>query len=330
MTEPAASSTIHVAAVVLRNREGEVLCVRKHSTPRFQLPGGKFEPGETPAQAAVREVCEEVGVDLDPASLRALGTFTAPAANEPGHSVRAAVFAHTGPEAAHARAAAEIAEIAWIHPAAPGAAQLAPLLAGAVFPALLPRELGTVAVYAGASPGTNPANLELAEAFGTVLARRGITLVYGGSRVGVMGRVARAAVGAGGASIGVLTRHLAGFELKFEGLTRLELVDTLAQRKARMSELSDAVVALPGGSGTLDELFEEWTTQQLGLHRRPIGLLGARFWAPFVEMVEHMVAEGFIRQADRDALVLADEPEALLDALAAWTPPAPRYTTTSL
>jgi len=322
--DPAPS--VHVAAVVLRDADDRVLCVRKASSPRFQLPGGKVEPGETPLQAAVREVSEEVGLKLDPAGLRALGTFTAPASNEPGHDVHATVYARRGAHPGPApRPAAEIAELAWVDPAHPEGTELAPLLTGAVFPALLPRQLRAVAVYAGANPGTNPANLRLAAAFGGALARRGITLVYGGSRLGVMGSVARATVDAGGASVGVLTRHLASYELRFEGLTRLEMVETMAERKARMSVLSDAIVALPGGAGTLDELFEEWTNQQLGLHRKPIGLLGVEFWAPFVAMVEHMVAEGFIRPADREALVLADDPDDLLDALAAWVPPAPRW-----
>ncbi|WP_291313881.1 TIGR00730 family Rossman fold protein [Corynebacterium sp. UBA2622] len=318
--------SVHVAAVVLRDPAGRVLCVRKHSSPRYQLPGGKFEPGETPLQAAVREVREEVGLALDPAELVALGTFTAAASNEPGHQVHATVYTLRGASrAGKPRASAEIAELAWVDPADPGGTVLAPLLSGAIFPALLPRELCSVAVYAGASTGTNPAHLALADSFGTALARRGVALVYGGSRVGVMGRVAAAAVAGGGETVGVLTRHLASYELRFEELTRLEVVETMAERKARMSVLADAIVALPGGAGTLDELFEEWTNQQLGLHRKPIGLLGADFWAPLVAMIDHMVAEGFIRAADREALVLADDPEDFLDALASWTPPAPRW-----
>ncbi|MEX3504285.1 TIGR00730 family Rossman fold protein [Corynebacterium sp. LK2510] len=321
---------IHVAAVVLRDRDGGVLCVRKASSPRFQLPGGKLDPGETPLDAAVREVREEIGVQINPGDLEAVGTFTADASNEPGHLVTATVFTHRGPDGPDSpsgapRACAEIAELAWVDPADPAGVALAPLLREAVFPALLPRRVRAIAVYAGANPGTNPANLSLADAFGAALATRGIGLVYGGSRLGVMGRVAQATVSAGGQATGVLTTHLANYELKFEHLTALEVVETMAERKTRMSALSDAIVALPGGAGTLDELLEEWTSQQLGLHRKPIGLLGTSFWAPFMTMVEHMVAEGFIRPADRDALVCSDDPDALIDALASWTPPPPRW-----
>ncbi|SDS76836.1 TIGR00730 family Rossman fold protein [Corynebacterium timonense] len=320
---------IPVAAVVLRDASGAVLCVRKATSPRFQLPGGKIEGEESPQHAARREVEEEVGLRLDAHELTPLGTFTAPASNEPGMAVRAHVYLHRGVLPATPCAAAEIAEVAWIHPTLASdhvdGRELAPLLSREIFPALAPRSLSAVAVYAGANPGSNPANLELADRFGAALARRGITLVYGGSRLGVMGRVAASAMEAGGDSVGVLTHHLANYELRFEGLTRLELVETMAQRKERMSELSDAVVALPGGAGTLDELFAEWTGQQLGLRRSPIGLLGVRFWAPFVAMVDHMVAEGFIRREDRESLVLADDPNELLDALCAWVAPPPRW-----
>ncbi|WJY69032.1 TIGR00730 family Rossman fold protein [Corynebacterium auris] len=315
----------NVAAAVLRDPAGAVLCVRRAPSPLFELPAEAIEPGETPLRAALRAAKRGTGLRLDPRELTPLGAFTARAPGHPGHAVRASVYEHTGPAADPAAPSSTCgAELAWIHPARPGAHELAPL-ARAVFPALVPRRLRAVAVYAGANPGTNPENLELASRFGAALARRGVTLVYGGSRLGVMGRVALSAMEAGGESIGVLTRHLASYELRFEGLTRLELVDTMARRKERMSELSDAVVALPGGTGTLDELFAEWAGQQLGLHRTPIGLLGARFWAPFVALVDHMVAEGFIRREDRESLVLADDPDELLDALCAWVAPPPRW-----
>lgn len=310
---------ISVAAIVFTDDTGKVLCVRKHSSPRFQLPGGKPEPGETLVETALRETREEIGIDVDSEDLSYLGQFSAPASNEPGCTVTSTVFLHPGAGLSPAPAA-EIAEARWIDPAAPDA-EIAPLLRGEVFPALKAREIEAIAVYAGAREGTNPANTALARAFGEALAEADITLVYGGSKVGLMGEVA----GGSSRSIGVLTEHLVNYELQYEGLERLEVVATMSERKARMSELADAIVALPGGAGTLDELFEEWTSQQLGLHHKPIGLLGSEFWAPLVAMVDHMVEQGFMRRTDRAHMIVADDPQELLAKLRAWAPPVPRW-----
>lgn len=323
MTSPAAPE-INVAAVVLRNDAGDVLCVRKASSPRFQLPGGKPEPGETMVETALRETREEVGLDLDRERLSFLGRFSAAASNEPGHTVTSAVF--VSPEVGVAPApGAEIAEIAWIDPADPDGYELAPLLATRIFPALAPSELQAVTVFAGARAGTDPATAKLAYALGQTLARHGITLVYGGSKLGLMGEVAKGASESKGPTVGVLTTHLANYELKFDRLDRLEVVGTMAERKAMMRELCDAFIALPGGTGTLDELFDEWANQQLGIHTKPIGLLGEAFWAPLLTMVDHMVDHGFIRATDRAHLVVADDPEELLAKLRAWVPPVPRW-----
>ena len=310
---------ISVATIVFTDDTGKVLCVRKHTSPRFQLPGGKPEPGETLVDTALRETREEVGIGVDPEDLSYLGQFSAPASNEPGCTVTSTVFLHPGAGLSPAPAA-EIAEARWIDPTAPDA-EIAPLLRGEVFPALKAREIEAIAVYAGAREGTNPANTALARAFGEALAEADITLVYGGSKVGLMGEVA----GGSSRSIGVLTEHLVNYELQYEGLERLEVVATMSERKARMSELADAIVALPGGAGTLDELFEEWTSQQLGLHHKPIGLLGSEFWAPLVAMVDHMVEQGFMRRTDRAHMIVADDPQELLAKLRAWAPPVPRW-----
>lgn len=310
---------ISVAAIVFTDDKGRVLCVRKHSSPRFQLPGGKPEPEETLVDTALRETREEVGIGVDPEDLSYLGQFSAPASNEPGCTVTSTVFLHPG-AGLSPEPAAEIAEARWIDPTAPDA-EIAPLLRGEVFPALKAREIEAIAVYAGAREGTNPANTALARAFGEALAEADITLVYGGSKVGLMGEVA----GGSSRSIGVLTEHLVNYELQYEGLERLEVVATMSERKARMSELADAIVALPGGAGTLDELFEEWTSQQLGLHHKPIGLLGSEFWAPLVAMVDHMVEQGFMRRTDRAHMIVADDPQELLAKLRAWAPPVPRW-----
>lgn len=325
--KPELKPDIAVAALVIRRAGGEVLCVRKQASPRFQLPGGKPEAGETMVDAALRETLEETGLAIPRGELGYLGRFTAAASNEPGHTVTSTVFTVAGAAAemlATPVPAAEIAEYAWVDPAAPHV-ELAPLLAARIFPALQPRDLGAVTVFAGARPGTDPATSALAFSLGETLARAGITLVYGGSKLGLMGEVAKGASASKGPTHGVLTTHLAKYELKFDALDTLEIVETMAQRKARMSELSGGFIALPGGTGTLDELFDEWTSQQLGIHSKPIGLLGTEFWRPLLEMVDHMVAHGFVRQTDRDHLLVADDPIELLDAMRAWTPPVPRW-----
>ena len=160
MTQPGTQPEIRVAAVVIRNPQGAVLCVRKKSSPRFQLPGGKLEAGESPLDAALRETLEEVGVDLDRHQLGFLGRFSAQASNEPGHTVTSTVFAAPAGVldrmGVHPQPAAEIAEVDWIHPADTAGYELAPLLATRIFPALRPRTLKAVAVFAGARDATNP------------------------------------------------------------------------------------------------------------------------------------------------------------------------------
>lgn len=153
-----------------------------------------------------------------------------------------------------------------------------------------------ICVFAGANAGARPGYLRAAKELGTEIARLGYGLVYGGASVGLMGACADAALSGGAEVIGVLPRHLAGREIAHHGLTELRVVESLHARKAQMAELSDAVVALPGGCGTLDELFEAVTWGQLGLHAKPIGLLDAEgYWAPLIALLEHMHREGFVR-----------------------------------
>jgi uncharacterized protein (TIGR00730 family) len=181
----------------------------------------------------------------------------------------------------------------------------------------------TVCVFCGSRPGADPAFLEAARAFGAAIARRQIALVYGGARIGVMGAVADAALSAGGRVIGVIPRAFVQKEVAHDGLSELLLTDTLAARKERMVELSDGFVALPGGFGTYDELFETLTLGQLGLHAKPNGLLDtAGFFRPLLELVRHTIDRGFAASADAGLLVADSDPDRLLDALAAWTPPA--------
>jgi len=180
----------------------------------------------------------------------------------------------------------------------------------------------SLCVFCGSSPGTRPEYLDAALAFGRLVASRGLTLVYGGAAVGLMGAVADAALEAGGEVIGVLPHHLASKEIGHPGLTRLELVDTMHERKARMAELSDAFVALPGGLGTFEELFEIWTWGLLGLHRKPCGLLDvAGYYDHLITFLDHARAEDFVRPHHREMLVVERDGGALIDALARYEPP---------
>ena len=171
-------------------------------------------------------------------------------------------------------------------------------------------------MFCGASSGRLPVYAESARSFGREVARRGLGLVFGGGRVGLMGAVADGALAAGGEVVGVIPQSLVDRELAHGGVTRLEVVGSLHERKARMAELADAFVALPGGFGTLDELLEQLTWSQLGLHGSPIGLLDVEgFWGPLVALARHATEEGFVREADLAAIAVAEEAGALLDRL---------------
>ncbi len=171
-------------------------------------------------------------------------------------------------------------------------------------------------MFCGASSGRVPAYAAVARAFGAALAERGLGLVFGGGRVGLMGAVADGALGAGGEAIGVIPQSLVDRELAHGGVSRLEVVGSLHERKARMAELADAFVALPGGFGTLDELLEQLTWSQLGLHGKPVGLLDVEgYWRPLIALARHATEEGFVRESDLAAIAVAEEPAALLDRL---------------
>jgi uncharacterized protein (TIGR00730 family) len=177
-------------------------------------------------------------------------------------------------------------------------------------------------VFCGSSAGREPGHRQLAEALARALAERGIGIVYGGARVGLMGALADAALAAGGEVIGVIPRALIEREIGHTGLTELRIVESMHERKALMAELADGFVALPGGVGTLEELFEVWTWAQLGLHGKPCALLDADgFYAPLVAFLDHQVVAGFVRAAHRAMLVTAHSPEELLTAFAAYRPP---------
>jgi len=181
-----------------------------------------------------------------------------------------------------------------------------------------------ICVFCGSSPGRRPAFAAAAAELGTRLARDGVGLVYGGGSVGLMGTVADAALAAGGEVLGVIPDMLAGKEVAHPGLTRLYLVKSMHERKALMAEMSDAFVALPGGFGTLDELFEAITWGQLGLHRKPIGLLDVEgYFAPLVSFVDRAVEDGFVRPPYRGLFVVGASVDGLLASLGRHVPPPP-------
>ncbi|MGQ0559142.1 MAG: TIGR00730 family Rossman fold protein [Sphingosinicella sp.] len=175
-----------------------------------------------------------------------------------------------------------------------------------------------LAVYCGSSPGSDPAFAETARALGGEMARRGIGLVYGGGRLGLMGIVADAVLDAGGEAYGVIPKALIELEVAHRGLTELHIVTTMHERKALMTDLTDAFLALPGGIGTLDELFEAWSWNALGYHAKPFALLNVnRFWDDLIDLMDHITASGFMSEARRAQLLVADdigEAIALLDA----------------
>ena len=177
-----------------------------------------------------------------------------------------------------------------------------------------------VCVFCGASSGARAAYADAARAFGVAAARRGLGVVYGGGRVGLMGALAEGALGAGGEVIGVIPQELVDRELAHEGLSELHVVGSLHERKAMMAELSDAFVALPGGFGTLDELMEQLTWSQLGLHAKPVGLLDVEdYWRPLIALARHATQEGFVRESDLAAIAVAADAESLLDRLDGMT-----------
>ena len=183
------------------------------------------------------------------------------------------------------------------------------------------KDMKSVAVYCGSTLGNSPRFEEAAQQVGAELARRGLRMVYGGGNVGLMGTVADAAVAAGGEVVGVIPRQLIDREMAHAGLTELEVVDTMAQRKTRMEELADAFLCLPGGVGTLEELVEVLTMQQLGHVHGPVGLVNVDgFWQPFLQTLQSMAACGFVQQRYIDAIALSSDPAEILDEFTGWTP----------
>ncbi|MDZ7702229.1 MAG: TIGR00730 family Rossman fold protein [Halobacteriales archaeon] len=179
-----------------------------------------------------------------------------------------------------------------------------------------------ICVYCGSSPGRDPAYVEAAEAFGRTLVDRELGLVFGGGHVGLMGAVADATLAAGGEAHGVIPAALEKRELTHEGLTELDVVESMHARKERMAELADGFVALPGGFGTLEELMEVLTWAQLGFHHKPCGVLNvAGYYTELAEFFDRQVETGFVEPAHRDMLVVSDDADDLLDRFASYEPP---------
>jgi uncharacterized protein (TIGR00730 family) len=177
-------------------------------------------------------------------------------------------------------------------------------------------------VFAGSSPGAKPSYTLEARKLGALLARRRIGLVYGGASVGLMGAVADATLEAGGEVIGVIPKSLVARELAHKGLPDLRVVSSMHERKATMSQLSDGFIAIPGGIGTLEELFEIWTLAQLGEHEKPCAVLNTdNYYSPLLSFIDQVVGEAFLKPAHRQMLLVDADPERLLDRINTYVPP---------
>ncbi|WP_392562715.1 TIGR00730 family Rossman fold protein [Orbus sturtevantii] len=173
-----------------------------------------------------------------------------------------------------------------------------------------------ICVFCGASHGNNPQYQLYAEQLGQQIAKQGRTLVYGGGNRGLMGTIANSVLDNGGEVIGVIPERLVKAETAHHGITQLEIVADMHQRKARMAELADAFIAMPGGSGTLEEIFEIWTGAQIGYHEKPVALYDAiGFWQPMQAFLTHAVTEGFIRESFYNTLIVSDDPTLMLQQI---------------
>ena len=180
----------------------------------------------------------------------------------------------------------------------------------------------SVCVFCGSNTGSRGLYAEQAAELGQTIAARGLTLVYGGSRLGLMGILADAALAAGGSVIGVIPGALVEREIAHAALTELRQVRSMHERKAMMADLSDGFVALPGGAGTLEEFFEIWTWAQLGHHRKPVGLLNpGGFFDRLLAFLDHVEGERFVRREHRDMLVVDSDPSRLLERFDRYEPP---------
>ncbi|SFF18594.1 hypothetical protein SAMN05216378_5351 [Paenibacillus catalpae] len=182
--------------------------------------------------------------------------------------------------------------------------------------------MSKICVFAGSNVGNSPEYEQTATRLGELMAAKGIELVYGGSKIGLMGRVADAVLANGGRVTGVMPRGLFLGEMMHTGLTEFHEVGNMHERKALMSELSDGYIALPGGLGTFEELFEVASWAQLGIHKKPVGILNVKgFYQPIADMLTQAVSAGFMRDTNLGLMLFEENPSALLDKMAAYSPP---------
>jgi uncharacterized protein (TIGR00730 family) len=187
--------------------------------------------------------------------------------------------------------------------------------------------LKSLCVYCGSSTGNDPAFLEEAVRAGALIAEQGLTLVYGGGRVGLMGAVADAALAAGGKVVGVMPADLVSQEIGHTGLTELRVVNSMHERKWAMAELADAFLCLPGGPGTYEEVFEQWTWALLGFHAKPCGFVNVNgYYDVFRELTQRCADSGFLAQQYVDMLVYAQTTGEAIEAFRAYVPPPPKWT----
>jgi uncharacterized protein (TIGR00730 family) len=186
--------------------------------------------------------------------------------------------------------------------------------------------LKNICVFCGSSPGTDPKFMDEAVRAGTLIAQAGLTLVYGGGRVGLMGAVADAALAAGGEVQGVMPEDLVNAEIAHRGLTQLHVVKSMHERKLKMADLSDGFLCLPGGPGTFEEIFEQWTWALLGIHAKPCGFVNVSgYYEPMRETIQKMADSGFIAQQYVDMLIYADGTAQALDAFRSYVAPPPKW-----
>lgn len=184
----------------------------------------------------------------------------------------------------------------------------------------------SICIYCGSSSGRLEAYASAANSVAEALVGRNIRLVYGGAGIGIMGKVADQVLKLGGQVIGVIPKALAHKEVAHDNLTELHITQSMHERKLRMAELSDGFIALPGGIGTLEELFEIWTWAQLGFHKKPCGLLNVEgYYDSLVKFLDHVMAEQFVKKHHRDMLMVEANPDTLLDRFSVYQPPLVKH-----
>jgi uncharacterized protein (TIGR00730 family) len=186
--------------------------------------------------------------------------------------------------------------------------------------------INSICIYCGSSSGRREVYASAASSMAEALVGRNIRLVYGGASLGIMGQVADQVLKLGGEVIGVIPKALAQKEVAHNNLTELVITQSMHERKLRMAELADGFIALPGGIGTLEELFEIWTWAQLGFHKKPCGLLNIDgYYDSLIKFLDHVLAEQFVKQHHRDMLMVEEEPEFLLERFASYQPPLVKH-----